>query len=103
MSKAVKMLLAEEVDPSIDVISALKDLHPPEASPSVPPCPASVSFDFLPQQKAVNQFPAGSSGGPSGLRPSHLKQCLSCKQSTLCVALAKFANRLAAGDWRSLA
>ena len=49
--------------------------------------------------KAVKSFPLGSSGGPSGLRPAHLAECLECDVGTaLSSALAIFVEKIMSGS-----
>ena len=63
--------------------SVLKDPHPSENAPDLKivaqtsslPSPG-LDFSEAEVRKAISSFPAGSSGGPSGLQPAHLKQLL---------------------------
>jgi len=50
-------------------------------------------------RRAVFSFPAGSSGGPGGMRPQHLKDLLSCRDSgsDLLPALTSFTNTVMTG------
>jgi len=50
-------------------------------------------------RKAVLSFPAGSSGGPDGLRPQHLKDLIQCRESrsNFLTALTGFTNLVLAG------
>jgi len=50
-------------------------------------------------RKAVLSFPAGSAGGPDGLRPQHLRDVVLCKEAgpELIAALTGFINLLLAG------
>ena len=45
-------------------------------------------------RKAIMSFPAGSSAGPDGLRPQHLKDLINCQErgSDLLTALTGFVN-----------
>ena len=57
-----------------------------------------LDFSEAEVRKAISSFPAGSSGGPSGLRPAHLKQLLqSPKAKELVSAVAQFCLILASG------
>jgi hypothetical protein len=49
--------------------------------------------------KAIQAFPAGSSGGPDGLRPQHISDLLGNKESgpSLATALTAFVNLLLSG------
>jgi len=42
----------------------------------------SITMDETEVRKAVLSFPAGSSGGPDGLRPQHLRDLLQCRESS---------------------
>ena len=84
----------------------LRTLHPTrEASPHLPEHAASLSeqktiSDFEPAliEKVARSFPAGSSAGPSGLRPSHILEALKRDSSgTLLEALAVFSSDFANG------
>ena len=52
--------------------------------------------------KAVKSFPAGSAPGPSGLRPSHLVEALTCGagdvEQKLLNVLTKFCNFFVSGE-----
>ena len=76
----------------------------PQATPAalplgpVPP-PTSVSEACV--LKAVKSFPSGSAAGPSGLRPTRLREAVCCPapdqaRGTL-ASLVNFVNALAAG------
>ena len=92
LSKAAKMLIAQGLADSENPVveKALRELHPP-------PQPHMVAVDALPSAvqgnlagdmeeaekaevwekrvwSAITSFPPGSAGGPSGLRPTHLKE-----------------------------
>jgi hypothetical protein len=112
LSKAAKLLLsqglADSRDPTVDRV--LRELHPP-------PQPHMVAGDALPSSapgglahegeeaekaeiwakrawSAITSFPPGSAGGPSGLRPTHLKEV--CRKlgagAPLVQALGAFAE-----------
>jgi len=51
-------------------------------------------------RKALQSFPAGSSGGPDGLRPQHVKDMVNCREAgtELLTALTAFVNMLLAGQ-----
>ena len=78
--------------------------HPQADLPSLPldtvPTPYSLSEATV--LKAVRSFPKGSASGPSGLRPSHLREAVGCPSpdcaSYLLAALTRFTNILAAGS-----
>ena len=52
--------------------------------------------------KAVKSFPAGSAPGPSGLRPSHLVEALTCGagdvEQKLLNVLTRFGNYFVSGE-----
>ena len=88
-SKACKHLtsagLLDGRDPS--VVAQLRALHPSESSwdMTIPPSAPHFSFSDAPEDKRarlltvlhlVRSFGKGSSAGPSGLRPDHLKEVL---------------------------
>ena len=90
LSKAAKHLLSKGLADIDDpyVVLKLRDLHPrgarvPDACDALP---ASLHVKFEDGDgaldwaklswEAVMSFPPGSSPGPNGLRPSHLKDCL---------------------------
>ena len=60
ISKATKMLLSHEIDGSIDVLQALRKLHPPEAVPDLPTAEA-VNMNFSEKEiaRAITKFPPG--------------------------------------------
>lgn len=49
--------------------------------------------------KAVKSFPAGSAGGPDGIRPQHIADLVHCREagSQLLSAITAFTNTLLAG------
>ena len=50
-------------------------------------------------RKAIMSFPAGSAGGPDGLRPQHLKELMSCREfgQDILTDLTAFVNMVLAG------
>ena len=98
LSKAAKIALSEQLDLVADAEEALKQLHP-VGDPVV--CSADSSFvvTFEPEEiaAAIKSFPPGSSGGPSGLRASHLVCPDSSTRGRLHSALASFASAFASG------
>ena len=70
--------------PSADNLARLQEKHP-QASPldvSIidPSQSTPLSVEESDARKAVLSFPAGSSGGPDGLRPQHLKDLVQCRE-----------------------
>ena len=60
ISKATKMLLSHEIDGSIDVLQALRELHPPEAVPDLPTAEA-VNMNFS-EKRSLGQSPSSRQG-----------------------------------------
>lgn len=88
-SKAIKALTSVGLaTPTPEILQEMLRKHPQGIAPTV----------IL---KAVRSFPTGSAPGPSGLRPSHLREAVECPSSdraTLMLSsLSKFVNLLAAG------
>ena len=79
-------------DFSEGTLGALKAKHPPsDASYDIP---VDVLDSFIPVSshevvRAIRSFPNGSSGGPDGLRPQHLKDMIGPGSGEGCVALVK--------------
>jgi hypothetical protein len=105
LQAAIRILSSEDTPaaPSADGLAKLQEKHPPATlSASSLPSPdqflhmAVVEDDV---RKAVQSFPAGSSGGPDGLRPQHLKELIGCREagSDFLTALTAFVNMLMAG------
>ena len=111
-SKAARHLtsegLADVSDPG--VAEKLRDLHP--LGPSVDfgdslPHPGNGPAQLPPDLEdwetfcfqAISYFPVGSAPGPSGLRPSHLKDCIRKAGSTIVLrqGLAQFVKVAATG------
>ena len=85
---------------------ALEDKHPPSPADYSPPPPPVVSLPISVSQaeiaRAVKSFPLGSSAGPDGLRPQHLKDILSSlppdSYSPFLSALAAFSSLVLEGN-----
>lgn len=92
--------------PTEDNVKELKTKHPSKPAdrrpfPDAPPtAPLQVTADFV--REMVSDFPNGSGGGPTGLRPQHLKNAISSSASEagnqLCNTLADFCNLLLRGN-----
>ena len=95
MSKACKALL-QDGNPAEDVSVSdrLRPLFPTSPPPNCPLGPSgAVDFSENVLAKALASFPPGSSSGPSGLRPAHLKDLTHAKESgRLLASLAEFAT-----------
>ena len=107
-SKAIKALSSAGLaTPSDDILQEMLQKHPQADLPSLPPdpVPSPYSLSEAAVLKAVRSFPKGSASGPSGLRPSHLREAVGCPSpdcaSYLLVALIRFTNILAAGSAQS--
>ena len=103
-NKAIKTLSSDGLaTPSAEVMQEMLAKHPQTTPPALPPgpVPPSATVTESTVQKAVRSFPNGSAPGPSGLRPSHLREAVGCPspdQANLVLAsLTKFVNSLAAG------
>ena len=105
LKAAIRLLCSDDspADPSPDTLQKLQEKHPP-ASDGIADLPApqrdtalTVSEEDV--RRAVFSFPAGSSGGPDGMRPQHLKDLLSCRDSgsDLLPALTSFTNTVMTG------
>jgi len=84
--KAAIRIICSEDKPALDTpetLAALKHKHPPAPVDRRQPCDPDSSERFIALQvskeevsKAVSSFPAGSSGGPDGITPQHLKDLM---------------------------
>ena len=86
--------------PSTEGLAKLRLKHPP-ATMDASTMPVSQSDSGLSVGepdvcKAIMSFPAGSSAGPDGLRPQHLKDLINCQERgpELLTALTGFVNML---------
>ena len=98
LSKAAKIALSEQLELFTGAEEALKRLHP-AGNPVVCSVDSSFEVNFEPEEiaAAIKSFPPGSSGGPSGLRASHLVCPDSSTRGRLHSALASFASAFASG------
>lgn len=102
---AVRLLMSDDspVEPSSDALAKLQEKHP-RATVKVEDLPPSsqvqsLSVDESDVRRAVLSFPAGSAGGPDGLRPQHIRDLLLCREagSDFLTALTAFVNMVLAG------
>ena len=102
---AVRLLNSDDTPalPSPENWARLQEKHPP-ASPTDKPFADPHQFtplavDEAAVRKAAMSFPAGSSGGPDGLRPQHLKELIQCRESgpDFLTALTGFVNLVLSG------
>ena len=105
LSGAIRLLHSEDkpVYDSDDVYQKLLDSHPHMPSSRIPfydPLDTDAlqitEKDIL---SALRSFPAGSSGGPGGLRPKHLLDLCNCKATgqSLLAAISSLINLLLEG------
>ena len=105
MRAAVRLLVSDEVfaAPSEEGLAKLRLKHPPATvDPCTLPVPqpdSCLSVVEADVRKAIMSFPAGSSAGPDGLRPQHLKDLISCQEKgpDLLTALTGFVNMVLSG------
>ena len=90
-------------EPSPESLNALGEKHPP-ASSNLSDLPAPrpencLSVDEAEVRQAIISFPAGSAGGPDGLRPQHIHDMLLCQEggTDFLSALTDFVNVVIAG------
>ena len=105
---AIWLLVSDDtpVMPSAEGLNKPNEKHPP-ATLDVSSLPQSDNFLSVSEtdvRKAVMSFPAGSSGGPDGLWPQHLKDLLNnCEARVdLLMALTAFVNMALAGRYPSV-
>ena len=103
-SKALKALASEGLaSPNEDVYKEMLSKHPQASQPALPegppPQPPKLSESAI--LKGARSFPTGSAPGPSGLRPSHLREAVNCpspdRANRVLFTLTSFVNLLAAG------
>ena len=90
--------------PSSVVISEMLNKHPQAPPPSLPtdsvPSPTKLPKSAI--MRGVKSFSRGSVPGPSGLRPSHLREAVGCpspdRANSILSSLTRFTNLLAAGQ-----
>ena len=105
--RAAARIICSDEKPAVEddaTLDALRQRHP--AAPSdraAPPDPSLLGAAQVTEEhitKAVRSFPAGSSGGPDGLRPQHLVDMVTCVVAgpALVTALTSFVNLLLEGQ-----
>ncbi len=102
--KAIKALTSEglaQLGP--EILEEMLNKHPQAPPPTLPPGPLS-SPTLLPESiilRSVKSFPNASAAGPSGLRPSHLREAILCpspdRAGQILSSLSRFVNLLASG------
>ena len=97
---AVRLLMSADspAEPSQKSLHALCDKHSP-ASSDLTDLPIPQSVNELEAREAILSFPAGSSGGPNGLRPQHFRNTLLRQESgaEFLSAMTDFVNTVIAG------
>ena len=103
LSKACRLLTSSDERPDPQTLQdKLNALFPPCTDPATQASPvlSDVDVDEESVVKAIRSFPPDSGGGPSGLRPAHLKEMLaSTKKDKLMVALSDFCACLVNGGF----
>ena len=103
-SKAIMALTSDGLaTPSAEVLEEMLSKYLQAAPPTLPsgqvPPPLTVSESAV--KRGVRSFPNGSAPGPSGLRPSHLREAMGCpspdRANRFLSSLTRFLNLLAAG------
>ena len=104
LSKTIQALSSEGLaSPPPMVIQEMRGKHPQARPPILPhgPVPLSVEVSEQVVHQGVKSFPNGSAPGPSGLRPSHLREALGCpspdRANQVLTSLTLFVNLLASG------
>ena len=102
---AIRITYSDDIpaQPTGDALQKLQVKHP-SASGKLNDLP-DINPDLIHSvtesdvRQAVLSFPAGSSGGPDGMRPQHLKDLLMCRESgtDFLAALTGFTNAVLAG------
>jgi len=97
---AIRILMSEE-RPAADndaTFAKLQERHPAApANRSPPPDPNNMTAIQMTEaevQKVIRSFPAGSSGGPDGIRPQHVLDLINCREcgTALLTSITGFVN-----------
>ena len=103
---AVRLLCSDDTPAAANPenLLQLQSKHPPPQPDRRllpdPSATAPIMVDEKDVCKALRSFPAGSSGGPDGLRPKHLQDLVNCNESgghDLLSSLTAFSNVLLSG------
>ena len=87
LKAAIRLLVSDDTPatPSAEGLQKLREKHPPATlnadSLPLPNHDSHLSVVESDVRKAAMSFPAGSSGGPDGFRPQHLKDLLSSREA----------------------
>ena len=105
--KAAIRILCSEEKPATDVQATFEKLlerHPePPINRGLAPSPEDVSAIQVSEAEvmsSIRSFPAGSSGGPDGVRPQHILDLVNCLEfgPALLSSLTAFFNSLLQGN-----
>ena len=105
LKAAIRILTSEERPAEDNDITFAKLLERHPAAPadrSQPPDPhntTAVQMTEAEVQKVKRSFPAGSSGGPDGVRPQHILDLINCREcgTALLTSITGFVNSLLQG------
>ena len=104
--KAAIRILTSEEKPAADTdatFAKLQERHPTApVNRSPPPDPnnsTAIQMTEAEVQKIIRSFPAGSSGGPDGIRPQHILDLINCREcgTALLTSITGFVNTLLEG------
>ena len=88
---------------NVATLKALRERHPPAlADFAAVPDPSAFSAMSVTKREvssAIRSFPAGSAGGPDGIRPQHILDLITCKEAgqDLVAAITQLVNLLLEG------
>jgi len=103
---AIRIITSDErpASDSAETLQALRERHPsPPSDRTSPPDPGQLPAVQFPESvvaAATHSFPAGFSGGPDGIRPQHLRDLITNKETglPLVTALTALVNLLMNGN-----
>jgi len=102
---AIRILTSEEKPAEDSDVTYAKLLERHPAAPAnrcQPPDPhnmTAIQMSEAEVQKIIRSFPAGSSGGPDGIRPQHILDLINCREcgTALLTSITGFVNTLLEG------
>jgi len=105
MKAAIRIMSSEEKPATNEEATYVKLLarHPAPPADRLPaPDPAGTTALQVTEEQvmsAIRTFPAGSAGGPDGIRPQHILDLVNCRESgpALLAAITSFVNLLLEG------
>ena len=105
--RAALRIISSDDKPAVDnsdTFAKLSEKHPVSAcGGSIPSLNPGTAASFQASEadvlKAIRSFPAGSSGGPDGIRPQHIADLVNCKEQgpNLLSSITSFINNLLDG------